>query len=133
MRIRPLSGMAIAGAAALAVTGGSACAMNNTAGETIRCSVIGAEKLPSEVGGADAVCSALAAAAVPAARSAGISESALSVTVTVSSPSVATAVATVGTVALPEQTVGVSDRDLSKSAIEMLARALASQISSTRE
>ncbi len=116
--------------AALAFTaaiwaGGSACAMKPQASDAIRCSVIGAEKLPAELGGAEAVCQAIREAAAPALGA--------SVVVQVINPHMlaATATTTDGR-ALPEQRVATSDRTLNAGSLGMLAKALADQLANAR-
>ena len=51
----------------------SACAMNASHDKTVGCSVIGAEQLPAESGGADALCKAIATAVAEQAPGLGYS------------------------------------------------------------
>lgn len=115
--------------AALAFTaaiwaGGSACAMKPQSSMEIRCSVVGADKLPAELG-EDAVCRAMrdAAAAAPGA----------SIVVQVLSPHILAATATTadGRV-LSEQRVATSDRTLHPGSLRMLATALSEQLAEAR-
>lgn len=102
--------------------------MGTMADPALRCTVAGAEALPGEIGGSEAVCAAIERAAAPAIKRAGISASSVAVAVAVKSPSRLSAIASVGERSLPEQHVGISDRPINARAIDMLARAVAAQI-----
>lgn len=106
--------------------------MNSAPNRTIRCSVEGAEQLPQELGGEGDICSTMEAAALPALRDAGIAASTVVILVKVKSPYRISAIAESNGTSLGEQKVGISDRPLNKSAIEMLARAVAGQLSKLR-
>lgn len=116
--------------AALAITaaiwaGGSACAMKPQVTNAIRCSVIGAEKLPAELGGAEAVCQAIGEATATAPGA--------SVVVQVINPHMLAATATTADGRdLPEQRVATSDRTLHAGSLRMLAKALAEQLANAR-
>lgn len=104
--------------------GGSACAMKPQSNTEVRCSVVGADQLPAELG-AEAVCRAIreAAAAAPGA----------SITVQVLSPHVLAATATTADGRmLSEQRVATSDRTLHPGSVRMLADALAQQLAEAR-
>lgn len=111
-----------------AAASGSACAMSPTSSQQLRCVVQGEEKLPPELGGADAVCSAIERASAPVLQRSGANPS-VSVNVQVLSAFAASAVVTVGAERLPEQRVDISDRPLNARTIDMLARAVAAQLS----
>jgi hypothetical protein len=101
---------------------GSACAMNPPSANPAACRVIGGAKLPSESGGADALCAAIEQAA----------GTAFQVEVRVLSPSsLAASVTTADGRRLPEQRVEVSDRQLSKASFERFARSIASEVART--
>ena len=102
--------------------------MGTTANPDIRCTVVGGEVLPSELGGSDAVCATIERAAAPAMQRAGLPASSLSVAIAVKSPSRISAAVSVADRVLPEQHVGIADRPLNARAIEMLANAVAAQI-----
>lgn len=94
--------------------------MNPQPGGWDRCDVADAEKLPPESGGADALCTAIARAAV----SAGLGEG-FGVEVRVLSPSMLAAVVTTPDGRrLPEQRLATADRELRKSSFERFARSL---------
>jgi hypothetical protein len=85
-----------------------------------QCTVNGAEKLPAEVGGANALCGALeraVAAKVPGLR--------YSAELRVASPSALIANLTVNGRKLPEQRFGVMDRNLNPGSIQRFAQSLA--------
>lgn len=125
-------GLAAAVLLLAAVASGSACAMRPTSSDQLRCVVQGAEKLPPELGGAAAVCAAFERAAAPELRRAGIALAGVSVSVQVRSQYRISAVASVGERSLPEQNVGISDRQLNTGAIEMLARAIVADLSNIK-
>lgn len=108
---------------------GSACAMSSTSTGQLRCVVQGEDLLPPELGGQAAVCSAIQQAATPVLQRAGIAPAAVSVSVQVTSQSTISATASVGGTSRPEQHVATSDRLLNPGAIDMLARAVASDLS----
>ena len=92
----------------------------------IACSVVGADKLPAEIGGADSVCRIIRAAAEPAAAERG---QAATIMVEVVAPSAAVAKVTMADGrSLAPARIDVSDRSLNGRAIEMLAKAAADQI-----
>jgi hypothetical protein len=103
--------------------------MTSTPSSGLRCSVTGEEKLPPEVGGGQAICSAISAAVIPALQRAGIASSAIAISVKVKSDSRISAVASVNEHPLPEQHVASSDRPLNGRAVDMLARAVAAAVS----
>jgi hypothetical protein len=97
----------------------------------IRCTVVGAEKLPAEVGGADAVCRSVREAVSAAGGRAAASE--LSITVQIASAySAAAIVTTADGRKLAEQQVAISDRKLNQNALAMLAKGVAAQLAGTR-
>ena len=106
--------------------------MNSISTDGLRCVVHGEEKLPAEIGGEPAICAAIADAALPALRRAGISPQSIAVTVTIGSPFLMSAVASVDDRTLPEQKVGISDRQLNALAVQMLADAVARELANLR-
>jgi hypothetical protein len=110
---------------------GSACAMRPVATNQMRCTVVGAEMLPPEVGGADAVCRSMREAVSAAGGQAAASE--LSITVQIASAySAAAIVTTADGRKLAEQQVAISDRKLNQNALAMLAKGVAAQLAGTR-
>jgi hypothetical protein len=110
----------------VASAGGSACAMNNP-NYGPRCEVVGAELLPAEAGGADAICAAIRAAAESQAP--GVS---FSVEVRVqSASSLAATVRLADGRTLAEQKMAVSDRQLNRGSIDRFAAAIAAEIGRT--
>jgi len=105
-----------------ASAGGSAFAMNGSA-HGPRCQVVGANILPPDAGGADAICAAIeqalqAASFKPAA-----------VEVTVASPYLISAtVLLADRRRLPVIKVGSSDRPLGRGSIKLLADSIAAQV-----
>lgn len=103
---------------------GSACAVIHSPANPHRCTVLGHEKLPSEVGGEQQVCLAIngaIAARTPAAN--------YSVEVRVlSSSMVAATVRMADGRELPEQKMAVSDRLLNRNSIDRFAAAIAEAI-----
>jgi hypothetical protein len=89
--------------------------------ESAQCTVIGADRLPAEAGGGDAICSAIRAAAREKAPGADYG---VEVEV-VSSSSLAARVTLKDGRALPEQRMAVSDRQLNSASIERFAAAIA--------
>lgn len=133
-----MTSLAGKGSAALALllaaaVSGSACAMSSTSTEQLRCAVQGEEKLPPEVGGEGAVCSAMKRAVEPVLQQSGVSAAVVSVSVEVKSEYRISAIASVGGRALPEQHVASTDRVLNPRAIDMLARAVASELSKLQQ
>ena len=97
----------------------------------IHCTVIGADKLPAEVGGPDAVCRSMREAVSAARSQAAAGE--LSITVQIISPYSAAATVTMADGRkLVEQQLAISDRKLNQPALAMLAKAVASQLAATR-
>jgi len=107
--------------------------MASTRPETIRCSVQLATNLPAEIGGPDAVCAAVNQAALPVLKRAGIDASAMSVEVRVVSNHRIAAVASLSGRQLPEHVIDVADRTLNRRAIEMLAAAMAAEVSKAND
>jgi hypothetical protein len=105
------------GFALLALAGGSACAVNRPAASAPRCSVEGAERLPSASGGAEALCAEIEAA------TAGLPATAISVRV-VSASALAASV-TVDGRTLPEIKMARSDGTLDRRAFKRFAEAIA--------
>lgn len=99
---------------------GSACAMNSPSSKQVECRVVGGDKLPAEIGGPDALCAAIASAAVigaPADR--------FSVEIRVlSSSSLAATLKTADGATLPEQRFAISDRGLTKGSLDRFAKSL---------
>ena len=115
-----------AAALAFACFSGSACAMNSPATKSDGCHVRGAEKLPPEVGGADAICNAIKRAVTATAP-----DRRYSVEITVhSSASLSAVVKTAAGHALPEQRMAVSDSTLRTSSIERFADSIAASLAS---
>jgi hypothetical protein len=113
--------LAITAGLLLAVPGGSACAMTTSPNQALPCTVEGADKLPAEIGGADAVCAAI--------REALGGEAGVSVAVRIISPYAAAAlVTTADGRKLPQVNVSISDRALNKRSIDMLAQGVAGQL-----
>lgn len=119
--------IAIAFALALGSAGGSACAMESTTKSTGGCEVSGAELLPAETGGADALCQAIAAARGPAAAA----PAAVHIRVLSDHMIAATQTLADGR-SLPEVKTARSDRPLGRRSFEMLAQALAEQLAAAR-
>jgi hypothetical protein len=101
--------------------GGNACAMGQPRPELTQCTVVGADKLPAEVGGEQAICSAIRAASREKAPGADyrvevevVSASALAARVTLKDGRT-----------LPEQKMAVSDRQLNPGSIERFAAGIA--------
>lgn len=102
--------------------------MNRTESARIDCTVENPANLPAELGGPDAVCAAIEKAALPALQSAGIAPSELKVSVKAQSSHQLSATASAGSFRIAEQKVGISDRALNRRAVDMLARAIASEL-----
>lgn len=103
--------------------------MNSTSTEQLRCVVQGEEKLPAEIGGGGAVCSAITRASAPVLQRGGVAPGTVSVSVEVISPYRISATPSVGGRTLPEQHVGISDRPLNARALDMLGQAIAAELS----
>jgi hypothetical protein len=95
--------------------------MDGPSANELSCTVIGAQKLPAEIGGANGLCAAIRTAA--GANSGG------AVVLRVKSPySVTAAVTDRGGRKHPEIGASISDRTLNRKAVEMLAREIARQL-----
>lgn len=123
------------------ISSGSACAMKPATNATattatsafVRCTVIGADKLPADLGGADAVCRAIDAAAAAALAASGTAAGSATLVVRVLGPHMlAATLTTADGRSLPAQEVAVSDRALHAGALAMLGKALAAQLAGTR-
>jgi hypothetical protein len=117
MRCRGLTAVL---ALAIAVTGGSACAMTTTS-SVARCTVSGPDTLVSALGGADALCAIIQRATASSGAQAFVRVELLN-------PHAAVARTTVAGRALPERRIDISDRPLNRRAIESLAKAVADQL-----
>lgn len=103
--------------------------MTTSPGQEIRCSVLGAENLPAETGGADAVCAAIRSALQGSKPASGSS-----VTVTVRSPySAAASISLSDGRVLTDVNVASSDRSMNQRSIAMLAEGVARQVDSASE
>ena len=89
----------------------------------VQCTVIGADKLPAELGGANAICAALQRAV--AAKASGAHYAA---EFRVPSASALIANVAVNGRKLPEQRFGVMDRNLNPASIERFAQTLANMV-----
>lgn len=106
-------------------SGGSAYAMDGPSANQLSCTVVGAQMLPAEIGGADGLCTAIRTAA--GANSAG------TVVLRVKSPYAVTAAATDrGGRKHPEIGASIADRTLNRRAVEMLAKEIARQLHGER-
>jgi hypothetical protein len=108
---------------AIALTPAGAAAMSPSGKASVRCHVVGSEKLPRTSGGASAICAEVeraVAAVAPAAR--------YSAEVKVLSRSKLAATLVVNGRTLPEQNFAIMDRELNPGAIERFARSLAAEI-----
>jgi hypothetical protein len=95
--------------------------MDGPSANQLSCTVMGAEKLPAEIGGAEGLCTAIRTAA--GANSAG------AVVLRVKSPYAVTATVTDHSGRkLPEIGASIADRTLNRRSIEMLAREIARQL-----
>lgn len=102
---------------------GSACAMSSPARTIVKCSVVGADKLPAASGGSSGVCGAIEQAARqhPGNR--------FTVAVTVLGPSMLSARLTTATgKVLPERRFAVSDRAIGKGSLDRFARSLVAEV-----
>ena len=111
-----------------ALLAGSACAMNSPPLKQVVCRVIGGSKLPTETGGPDALCAAITRAA---AIDAPASKFSVEVRV-INSSSLAATLKTADGTTLPEQRFAISDRGLTKGAIERFAKSLVGILSGGR-
>jgi hypothetical protein len=117
MRCRGLTAVL---AFAIAVTGGSACAMT-TASSAAHCTVSGPDTLVSALGGADALCAIIQRATASSSPQAVVHVELLN-------SHAAVARTTVAGRTLPERRIDISDRPLNRRAIESLAKAVADQL-----
>lgn len=111
------------------VSGGSACAMNAPTTGKAGCTVEGSEKLPSGTGGADAVCGAIGDAVANALGAEAAAQTSTIVRVR-SAHSLAASVTAPGGRKLPEIQVTISDSELNRRSVLMLAEQIASQLAS---
>jgi len=102
--------------------------MTSTSTDDLRCIVEGEEKLPDNIG-AETICSAIRRAAAPVLQGGAVAPAAVSVSVHVRSASGLSATPTVGGKTLRERRVAISDRALNARTVEMLANAVADEIS----
>lgn len=109
----------VAGTVAASATGAYAMSAPDRERQA-RCSVTGSEKLPAEVGGADAICTAIERAL--AAKAPDIH---YVVEVRVRSASMLAATLIAGGRKLPDQNFAVMDRNLNRESIERFAQAIA--------
>jgi hypothetical protein len=110
-------------AVAVAASASDACAMTQPVSENIHCLVTGADKLPHETGGADAVCDVIRTAIGKEAPNAQVH-----IEVRVLTPSMLTTVLVVGGRALPAQKLAVMDRKLNPRSIEQFAQSIAAKV-----
>ena len=104
--------------ALLALAGGSACAMNRPADSSGRCTVQGAELLPPESGGGEALCAEIEAATAKLPGPPAVS-------VRVVRPHLLAASVTIEGRTLPELKMSRSDRALDRQAFQRFAKAIA--------
>jgi hypothetical protein len=107
--------------AALASTGGGACAMTKDSSASLECTVGGSEKFVAAAGGADAICAIMEKAIAATGLDAAIH-------VEILSSHAAVAHATIGGRNLDQRRIDISDRTLNGQAIETLARAVVDQL-----
>jgi len=103
---------------------GSACALKPISSDPEHCRVIGAEKLPTAVGGTEVLCAAIERAVFPASSGARYR---VEVKVVSSSSLAATIRAADGRVVL-EQKMAVSDAALTKASIDRFATAIGAEL-----
>lgn len=101
--------------------------MNASSNPMVECRVVGGDQLPADSGGSDAFCMAIknaAAAQAPGTR--------FTVDVQVRGPATMTAIVTTaeGKV-LPEQTLSISDRGLTRGTLERFANTLVGEVART--
>lgn len=97
--------------------------MNSSSSKLVECRVRGAEKLPVETGGADALCASVTRAAAHSfARNFKVE-----VRVLTGASLVATLTTSDGTI-LPEQRFAISDRKLTKGSLERFANSLVATV-----
>ncbi len=98
--------------------------MNASSRSTVTCRVVGGEQLPSDSGGSDALC-----AAIERAASAQAPGRAFTVDVAVKGPSALSArLTTADGKQLPEQTMSISDRALTRGSLERFASTLVGEM-----
>lgn len=100
--------------------------------QELRCAVQGEEKLPAEIR-AETICSAIQRAAAPVLQRTGLSPAAVSVLVKVRSEFGLSATVTVAGRAMREHNVAISDRPLNERAVDMLAKAVAAELSTVAQ
>lgn len=88
-----------------------------------RCTIVGADKLPAEAGGADALCSAVRRAIAAKAPNADFTAE-----LKVMTPSMVTAALVVNGRDLPEQKFAVMDRKLNRASLERFAQSIATTV-----
>jgi len=110
-------------AVALGVSASGVCAMSAPASEKARCTVIGGDKLPAEIGGAEALCTIIRNALAKQAPNVRVS-----VEVRVLRPSMFAAILVVEGRTLPEQKFAVMDRNLNTRSIERFAQSVATKV-----
>ena len=116
----------IAFALAVAVTGGSACAMTDVSDTAPGCTVSGPDTIVSSLGGAEALCATIKRMTAPAAGRA-------SVHLAILNAHAAVAQATISGRKLPERRIDISDHPLTPRAIESLASAVADQLRTLKD
>ena len=110
---------------AVAATAATTNAGAVSAPHPVRCTVVGAERLPGEAGNAASLCSAVERAVAAQAPGAHYTAE-----VRVVSDSMLAAKLVVGGRALPEQKFAVMDRRLNQSSIERFAQSIATKVAS---
>jgi hypothetical protein len=116
--------MSLAIASAITSVSGSACGMTRLSSKSEVCRVVGGEKLPTEVGGSDALCEAIERAIAARAPNMGHR-----VEVRVLSPSRLVATLTTGDgQQLQDLNHAVSDRALTEGSVERFAEAIALEL-----
>ena len=90
-----------------------------------RCTVVGADKVISALGGIDALCAIVESAIASSATKA-------SVQIEVLNPNAAVARTTVAGQLLQERRIDASDRPLNRRSIELLAKAVADQLNALK-
>lgn len=102
--------------------------MNSPSPQLIDCRVVGANKLPADSGGSEALCKAIAEAAAEQAPGRRFS-----VEVRVLGPSALSAIVTNSNgTRLPEQKMAISDRGLTRGSLERFAKALAGEMAQAK-
>jgi hypothetical protein len=110
-------------AVAIVAAASDARALTSPAATRASCTVVGGEKLPAEVGGADALCDAIRRAV-----SAEAGDRHFTAELKVVSPSVLAARLIVDGRVLAEQRLAVMDRNLNMKSIEQFAESLATKV-----